>query len=36
LIGVYFSRENAQAAIGRLSQAPGFADARVGFHVDEY
>ena len=35
-IGVYSSRENAQAAIGRLSQAPGFSDALAGFHIDEY
>jgi hypothetical protein len=35
-IGVYSSRENAQAAIKRLSRAPGFADAVSGFHIDEY
>ena len=35
-IGVYSSRENAQAAIARLSQAPGFSDALAGFHIDEY
>ena len=35
-IGVYSSRENAQAAIARLGQAPGFADAPAGFHIDEY
>jgi hypothetical protein len=35
-IGVYSSRENAQAAIARLSQAPGFLDAPAGFHIDEY
>jgi homoserine kinase type II len=35
-IGVYSSRENAQAAIARLGRAPGFADALDGFHIDEY
>ena len=35
-IGVYSSRENAQAAITRLSQAPGFSGAPAGFHIDEY
>jgi hypothetical protein len=35
-IGVYSSRENAQAAITRLGQAPGFSDAPAGFHIDEY
>ena len=35
-IGVYSSRKNAQAAIARLSQAPGFSDALAGFHIDEY
>ena len=35
-IGVYFSRENAQAAITRLGQAPGFSEAPAGFHIDEY
>jgi hypothetical protein len=35
-IGVYSSRENAEVAITRLSQAPGFSDAPAGFHIDEY
>ncbi len=35
-IGVYSSRENALAAIKRLSGAPGFAEAASGFHIDEY
>jgi hypothetical protein len=35
-IGVYSSRENAQAAITRLCQAPGFCEAPTGFHIDEY
>jgi hypothetical protein len=34
-IGVYSSRENAQAAITRLVHAPGFSDAPAGFHIDE-
>ena len=36
LIGVYSSREHAQAAIARLRQAPGFSDAPAGFYIDEY
>jgi hypothetical protein len=35
-IGVYSSRENAQAAVTRLGQVPGFCDAPAGFHIDEY
>jgi hypothetical protein len=35
-IGVYSSRENAQAAVARLAHAPGFSDAPDGFHIDEY
>ena len=36
LIGVYSSRENAQAATARLAQVPGFSDGPAGFHIDEY
>ena len=35
-IGVYSSREKAQAAVARLGRLPGFAEAPDGFHVDEY
>jgi hypothetical protein len=35
-IGVYSSRESAQAAIVRLSNASGFSEAKTGFHIDEY
>jgi hypothetical protein len=35
-IGVYSSRENALAAITRLSRALGFSQAPNGFHIDEY
>jgi hypothetical protein len=35
-IGVYSSRENAQAAITRLRLAPGFSESPDGFHIDEY
>ena len=35
-IGVYSSYETAHAAIGRLSQAPGFCDSPAGFHIDEH
>jgi len=35
-IGVYSSREQADAAVTRMSRLPGFADAPDGFHVDAY
>ena len=35
-IGVYSSREKADAAVTRLSCQPGFSDAPDGFHIDEY
>jgi hypothetical protein len=35
-IGVYSSREKAQAAVARLDRRPGFVDAPDGFHIDEY
>ncbi len=35
-VGVYSSRENAQAAISRLREASGFSEAPAGFHIDEY
>ena len=35
-IGVYSSRERADAAVARLGHHPGFSDAPDGFHVDEY
>ena len=35
-IGVYSARATAQAAIARLSQAPGFSEVPDGFHIDEY
>lgn len=35
-IGVYSSREKAQAAMARLCRLPGFAEAADGFHIDEY
>ena len=36
LIGVYSSREKADAAVARLGRLPGFSDTPDGFHVDEY
>jgi hypothetical protein len=36
LIGVYRTREEAQGAIGRLEDKPGFKDARDGFEIHEY
>lgn len=36
LIGVYSSREKAQAAVARLCQTPGFRDEPAGFSIDEY
>lgn len=35
-IGVYSSRDKADAAVMRLGRLPGFTDAPDGFHVDEY
>jgi len=35
-IGVYSSRERAQATAARLSQESGFSDAPDDFHIDEY
>lgn len=35
-IGVYSSKENARAAIIRLSQTPGFSETSDGFHIDVY
>ena len=36
LIGVYRTREDAEAAVGRLSDKPGFKDARNGFDITDY
>ena len=36
IVGLYSSRESAEAAITRLSRVAGFSDAPAGFHVDEY
>jgi hypothetical protein len=36
LIGIYSSRELADAAIARLRSQPGFSSAPAGFLVDEY
>ena len=35
-IGVYSSREKAQAAVACLGRLPGFVDAPDGFYIDEY
>ena len=35
-IGVYSTRENADAAVARLSRQPGFLDVPDGFSLDEY
>jgi hypothetical protein len=35
-IGVYSSREKAEAAVARMGRLPGFVDAPDGFHIDEY
>jgi hypothetical protein len=35
-IGVYSSRDKAQAAVMRLNGLPGFVDAPDGFTIDEY
>lgn len=36
LIGVYSSREHAQAAAARTGRLPGFIDTPDGFYIDEY
>lgn len=36
LIGVYKTREDAEAAIGRLKDKPGFKDAVDGFEIHDY
>jgi len=36
LIGVYSSRDNAQNAIKRLRESPGFCENPDGFCIDEY
>lgn len=36
LIGIYHSREGAEAAIARLTNVPGFRDDFAGFAIDEY
>jgi hypothetical protein len=35
-IGVYSTRENADAAIKRLKKEPGFSEYPDEFHVDKY
>ena len=36
LIGIYSSSKNAEKAITRLIQKPGFSENRDGFFIDEY
>ena len=36
LIGVYRTRQDAEAAITRLADKPGFRDTREGFQIHEY
>jgi hypothetical protein len=36
LIGVYETREAAEAAIERVGSQPGFAENRADFLIDEY
>ena len=36
LIGVFKTREDADAAVLKLRDKPGFKDTLVGFSVDEY
>jgi hypothetical protein len=35
-IGIYGSREKAEKAVMRLSNQPGFRDAKDGFCIDKY
>jgi len=36
LIGVYRSRDSAEAAVARLQSQPGFRDHPAGFQIDPY
>jgi hypothetical protein len=36
LIGVYVTEADAQAAVARLGQQPGFRDHPEGFHISRY
>jgi hypothetical protein len=36
LVGAYRTREDAKAAINRLSDKPGFRDTLEGFEITEY
>jgi hypothetical protein len=36
LIGVYSTRDSAEAARGRASQLPGFSSVPEGFTIDSY
>lgn len=36
LIGVYVTEADAQVAVSRLSQQPGFRDHPEGFHISRY
>ena len=36
VIGIYSSEMEAQAAVDRLRQQPGFCDYRDGFHIEGY
>lgn len=36
LIGIYSSIENAQGAVQRLGDQPGFRDTPEGFEIDTY
>jgi hypothetical protein len=36
LLGVYRTRSDAEAALYRLKNKPGFRDALSGFSIDEY
>jgi hypothetical protein len=36
LLGAYSSRENAEKAVYRFRNLPGFIDTADGFNVDEY
>lgn len=36
MIGVYASRDDAEAAVGRMARQPGFREHPSGFTIDEY
>ena len=36
MIGIYSTREKAEAVVERLRLQPGFCEVPTGFHIDKY